>query len=591
MKTLWRLTGITLLLYLRTLTSGLPPIDVGEFIGCAKTFGIPHPTGYPIYLLVARLFAMLPIDTIKALSILSALAATASFFFLAWAAKDESKDRDGWWLVLLYPITALVWNSAIRPEVYAFNLFFLAGALWSGFRVWNGNRRAAIHFGLFSGLAAVTHLSSGYLLLPLWLGLLLKTDSRRQLLSPIPIFAALIPITSHLILPLRQLTGHPPYTWGDFTSIDGWWRHVSGWQYRVWLFESSQVWQDNLIDFLKTWAPRMGILALAGLYFLFRDDWRRGFWILSMLVFPVIMISGYRIPDLDTYYLPVYLISIWLGCYAANKLPLERIKQWWLAPAVLGVAVLLLGWWQYPADTRAEDRRQMTYANALLAQLPAPCVLFSSDWEIVVGPLQGLIAQGYRSDVAVIDIELMRRSWYIESLMKRYPHFCRGSLNELNDLIPALRKFERKEEISSETLEQLYRRAIWSLMVNNIAGSAVCFTYDVQPPARGLNGIPLFTVPLLLFSRVQTSNVNYVAEIEGLKIDALYENPAGTRIDYRIREKVATSLLQRAIFLFKQGYRSEAFEVVKYAKNVKPEEGSQFWTMVNLLEREEGRKY
>ena len=34
--------------------------DCGEFIACSHTLGVPHPPGAPLYLLVGRLFAMIP---------------------------------------------------------------------------------------------------------------------------------------------------------------------------------------------------------------------------------------------------------------------------------------------------------------------------------------------------------------------------------------------------------------------------------------------------------------------------------------------------------------------------------------------------
>lgn len=585
MKVVWWLTGATFLLYLLTLTPGLPPIDVGEFVGCAITYGIPHPTGYPIYITIARLFAMLPISTVTALSLLSALSATFALFFLAKSAMEESTGDWGWLIILLFPVSTIVWDVAIRPEVYAFNSFLLAGAFWAAQGVWRGEKRAVIFLGLFSGFATVTHLSSGYFLLPLWLGLLMKPESRKLILHPLPWLVGAIPLTAHLILPIRSAFGLPPYTWGDMHTFDGWWRHVSGWQYRVWLFQSSDDWAKNIGDFFHDWLPRMAIFAAAGLFFLLKYDWKRAIWIFAILAFPVVMVSGYRIADLDTYYLPAYLISAWLGAYAVSSLPLHRIKSKWIIPTAIGVVVILFGVWQYPRDSRIEDKHQMVYTRALLATLPSPAVLFSADWEIVVGPMQAYLAQGERPDLSVVDLELMRRSWYIELLLRKYPYVCAGCENELNELIPALRKFERNEDIAPETLETLYRRAIYVLMLKNSQRAAVCITFDVEIPKK----IPLYPVALPLFTRLQSEDVNYIADPNGLQIDPLYENPVDTRIDNRIREKVAESLLERANYLFHHNYREEAFTFVKLARNAKPNDDSPFWKMLMLLEQEEGK--
>src|SRR5207248_10112011 len=49
-----------LLLYVRTLAPSVLPGDYAEFQMCAAILGIPHPTGYPLYVLLGKLFTMLP---------------------------------------------------------------------------------------------------------------------------------------------------------------------------------------------------------------------------------------------------------------------------------------------------------------------------------------------------------------------------------------------------------------------------------------------------------------------------------------------------------------------------------------------------
>src|SRR5512140_1586656 len=55
-------------IYLRTLAPGLTwangGSDGGDLIAAAATGGIAHPTGYPLYLLLARLFQCLPIGNL-----------------------------------------------------------------------------------------------------------------------------------------------------------------------------------------------------------------------------------------------------------------------------------------------------------------------------------------------------------------------------------------------------------------------------------------------------------------------------------------------------------------------------------------------
>ena len=51
-------------LYVRTLAPGVLEGDSGEFQVLASTLGIAHNTGYPIYLLIAKLLSWLPFQTV-----------------------------------------------------------------------------------------------------------------------------------------------------------------------------------------------------------------------------------------------------------------------------------------------------------------------------------------------------------------------------------------------------------------------------------------------------------------------------------------------------------------------------------------------
>jgi hypothetical protein len=62
-------------LYVRTLAPGVLLGDSGEFQVLASTLGIAHNTGYPIYLLIAKLLSWLPFQTVAyKVNLLSALA-------------------------------------------------------------------------------------------------------------------------------------------------------------------------------------------------------------------------------------------------------------------------------------------------------------------------------------------------------------------------------------------------------------------------------------------------------------------------------------------------------------------------------------
>src|SRR3982750_2923843 len=74
------------ILYLLTLAPSTAMWDTSEYITAAYTLGLPHPPGNPLFVLIGRVFAILPIATTVALriNILAAVcsAVSAGMWFL-----------------------------------------------------------------------------------------------------------------------------------------------------------------------------------------------------------------------------------------------------------------------------------------------------------------------------------------------------------------------------------------------------------------------------------------------------------------------------------------------------------------------------
>src|SRR5436305_7811001 len=51
-------------LYIVTLAPTVMPGDYAEFQFSAAILGVPHPTGYPLYILLGKLFTLLPVGDV-----------------------------------------------------------------------------------------------------------------------------------------------------------------------------------------------------------------------------------------------------------------------------------------------------------------------------------------------------------------------------------------------------------------------------------------------------------------------------------------------------------------------------------------------
>ena len=232
----WRRVGplfvaVALLpVYLATMASAVGAADTFEFQVVAPQLGIAHPTGYPLYLLLGKLFSLLPLGTVAwRLNLASAVYAVVAAALVFRIGLD----------LLRRPLPALVgaialglapiyWSQAIVAEVYALHALIVALALWLMVRLTTDGRRqaadrrkAVVGLTFLIGLGLTNHLTTVFLIPPAALAVALRLlhdegEGRRLTIRPLMRFwpaalAFLVPLLLYLYLPLRwqAVNGEP----------------------------------------------------------------------------------------------------------------------------------------------------------------------------------------------------------------------------------------------------------------------------------------------------------------------------------------------------------------------------------------------
>src|SRR5437867_3904043 len=177
-----------LLLYMRTLAPSVLPGDYAEFQMSAAILGVPHPTGYPLYILIGKLFTLLPVgDVAYRVNLSSAvyMAGAAGVTYATAACLVASLGARSWWWAAavgaaFFALSPTVWSMALVARSYALNALLVSAVVFSLIS-WRRTGRAGWFYAscLFIGLSMVHH-GTTYLLLPAYgLYLLLVEIERR----------------------------------------------------------------------------------------------------------------------------------------------------------------------------------------------------------------------------------------------------------------------------------------------------------------------------------------------------------------------------------------------------------------------------
>jgi len=238
-----------------------------ELTTAAAALGVPHPTGYPLFMLLGKVFAQIPLGTIAfRLNLMSAATATALAALVAWTA---------WRLIaqlgLLEPARALpravlaaavgltvafsqtIWYHAGLTEVYLLNALLFASVFHFAFlTIAQRSARSFLAVCLLTALALGNHTMAIFLMpalavLGVWLAIGPKVApekrkrrtqapkepwARRLVRLAAPaLLLGIAGLSIYLYLPIRAAE-NPPLNWGDPSSADRFLWTVSGGEFR-----------------------------------------------------------------------------------------------------------------------------------------------------------------------------------------------------------------------------------------------------------------------------------------------------------------------------------------------------------------------
>ena len=425
----------TLSIHLVTAARTVTFSDSGDFLMAISSVGNSHGPGYPLYLMIARVFSWIfPFGSLAfRVSALSGIFSAVATCLIFWAVFKMTHSRIGGVAAgLAFAFSYSFWYETVIPESYGLSAIFLALLIVLALR-WErlvrerqrnkaDNTLAAFAFVL--GLA-VTNLYSMIFVVPAFLFFAVDTNWK-EALAPRNIFriAAFfaLGLLPFFYEPVAAFRG-PAYNYGDPSTLTRWFHHMTLYYQRGGLFGYPLKFFParfaRYFGTLSTEFPYFFWLAAVGLIasFLKKSKKYALFLVLLFLLTTLMVMSYDQIESVlrAHFYYPSYLVvSLWIGFGVAWLAGV--VKRWAerrdkiLSTVALGlVAVVLIAFVcvSIPVHYGKVDKSQYFYARDMAVKMlrkAEPDGLILTDADNVVFPLKYMqTIEGVGTNVRVLN--------------------------------------------------------------------------------------------------------------------------------------------------------------------------------------------
>lgn len=437
--------------------------DGGDFLSAILTDGIPHPTGYPTYLLIGKLFQFIPGGSPffkgALLSLFFSTAAVALLMYLMELVLGENSNVKilG---VCIAGITLgtcpLFWSQAVVVEVYGLQSFFTVSFILWLFLLLQESAAADRDIGLsflsiIIGLGIGNHLTT-VLIFPAALFVVVIAVRRgfpkKNILKYVGLIAT-AGISIYISLPLRARL-YPPVNWGNPQTLEGFFWLVSGEVYQNLMFGPQLA---TYVQRIGYWArlllEQFGVpglfLGVVGAVKSFSSQ-HLSRWVTLWIFFIYSIFSiSYMTYDSTVYLIPTIIIfSIWVGMAVKEIWNLSSGKYPWgkvLVVIFFFFLLLRLPSIRQEVDPRRENAAR-TFAENCLNSLPQNALMITSSDVDTFSLWYYHFGLGRRPDVRIVVRGLAGFDWYQQTMQHTYPDITLSGSDlenlekELSDLNP-----------------------------------------------------------------------------------------------------------------------------------------------------------
>ncbi|HPP33978.1 MAG TPA: DUF2723 domain-containing protein [Ignavibacteriales bacterium] len=510
---------ISFVFYSLTFSRYITEIDAGELLAIQSLLGVAHPSGYPLFTVIGHFFSKIPVDisNIVKLNFLASIYVTLSlvifvfllshlfnrakdYYFIPKVKAKNPKEKQKIEKELLFSfdgftntqksialfiatitlgLSRTYWEQATSTEVYSLHLLLVNLSLFVFFVAYS--KEHILYWLLFAfvyGLSFLNHLTV-FQLLPAFAYLYFnkhkfKKEALLQVLYMIVVGLVII-VGGYSILYFIAKSD-PLFNWGNPVNWNAMVNHITGWQYRVWLFQSLDVFFNNFVD---KYLVNLGseffviflIIAAVGAYYTYKRFRKLFVFLMIAFLFNIFYSCNYSIHDISNYFLLSYIvIAIFVGFGVIHIYQqvekMHRISYYYLV--ILSIFAIIQIYQNYTYNDKSDYSVIEDYTREYLANVDDNSVILTYQWDILVSPSYYIqfVENKYRY-TEIVDKELLRRTWYFKQMKKTTPKAYDLVKEDANKFIQELLKFEEDDIYDGNYLEALYRKIQIELVTND----------------------------------------------------------------------------------------------------------------------------
>ncbi|MBS1517693.1 MAG: DUF2723 domain-containing protein [Bacteroidetes bacterium] len=534
---------IPFIVYLMTLAPDVTFIDSGELAAVAAGLGVAHPTGYPLFTVLGKLFTLMPFGSqVYMLNVMSAVMSSAALFMffnlmmlilpgMKLGTDDIISDKKkipeislmniSLAATLVLAFSRTFWDTANAVEVYSLHTFFLVTNIFlilksCSFQFGSAEDKKTgekywLLFSFVLGLSFTNHLSTVFLsvgCIYIYFAVLgfNKSSFKRILILALPF---IIGYSFYTYLIIRA--DNPVISWGYPHNFENFWRHFTGKQFSIWMFSSFENAGKQFSHFTENYPVEFFylpvLIAIPGLFYIFRHSRRLFYFTVLLFGFCILYAINYDIYDIDSYFLLAFIVTcVWFGfglLFILNRIS-GNLKQ--ISFALILTAVIPLSM-NYKSVDESRNYFVKDYMTNIFNSADPNSIIISTQWDFwISSSLYYQLIKNERPDIIVIDKELLRKSWYMHYLETHYPEFYGRSRAEFDNYLAELVKFEKnpdrytqpKTEADRQDLQKIqssFLKLLESFVDNNINDHNFYTTFEIEKEnserfGAGYNKVP-----------------------------------------------------------------------------------------------------